>query len=291
MKARYTTDFQNTYKRLLQIAQQHEPTFVLPHRYDELSKDDIASHHKDARRKYRQTQQASLELRYKSFNELLIKYENDNNPDTQHESSRRAKIVKTTMRSEEVRANFKKIRLSVKPASHAPGGLKSIMIPTTHENQTKVPPEDTYQYLTTTPEAEVRWETILDREEIESHLLEYNRKSFRAAAATPCGHGTIVDAITFTATSQAARDFTNGIIPPEWYGDNTVLHEFLKSFFAPPDIHNEKLISTSITSEDVIKGFRKWKESTATSPSGRHLGHYKAIIQNETLLRLASSNF
>ena len=43
-------------------------------------------------------------------------------------------------------------------------------------------------------------------------------------------------------------------------------------------------ISTLITTEDVKYGFGKWKESTSTSPSGRHLGHYKAIIQDKTLL-------
>lgn len=33
-----------------------------------------------------------------------------------------------------------------------------------------------------------------------------------------------------------------------------------------------------------MRGFRKWKEATSTSPSGRHLGHYRAIIQNPILL-------
>ena len=28
-------------------------------------------------------------------------------------------------------------------------------------------------------------------------------------------------------------------------------------------------------------GFRKWREETATSPSGRHLGHYKALLRAE----------
>jgi hypothetical protein len=44
------------------------------------------------------------------------------------------------------------------------------------------------------------------------------------------------------------------------------------------------LIETTITPSDVQKGFSQWKEQTSTSPSGRHLGHYKAIIQKDTLL-------
>jgi hypothetical protein len=281
---RHRNDYHNTFQRLLQIARQHEPAFEFPHFQVELSNDDIALHHKAARRNFRDIQQASLELRHKSYTDLLIKYENDNNPNTQHESKRRAKIVKTTMRSEEIRATFQKIRLSVKQSPSSQGGLKSIMVPLSPGNNTQVPSTETYNYLNTTPEADVRWETILDREEIERHLLDFNRNSFRAAATTPCGHGTVVDAITFTATSKAAREFLHGTIPPEWYEDNTLLHEFLQSFFAPPDILEQQPILTTLTTDDVTKGFRKWKESTATSPSGRHLGHYKAIIQNDTLL-------
>lgn len=285
MKARHRQDYQHTCSRLLQIAQQHELTFVFPHFHDELSKDEIAQHLKTARTKYRETQQASQELRHKSYIELLIKYENDNNPSTQQESKRRAKIVKTTMRSEDVRANFKSIRLSVKqePATQQ-GGLKSIMVPTFEATHHQVPPDKTYEHIATTPEAAIRWETILDQEEIERHLLEYNRQSFRAAAATPCGHGIIADAITFTATSQAARDFLHGIIPSEWHADNSLLREFLTSFIAPSETIQQKPISTRITTTDVTKGFKKWKESTATSPSGRHLGHYKALLQDDILL-------
>jgi hypothetical protein len=35
-----------------------------------------------------------------------------------------------------------------------------------------------------------------------------------------------------------------------------------------------------ITEADFIFGFKKWKERTSTSPSGQHLGHYKAIIHD-----------
>jgi hypothetical protein len=36
--------------------------------------------------------------------------------------------------------------------------------------------------------------------------------------------------------------------------------------------------------EDVTRGFSRWREATATSPSGWHLGHYHAIIQDDTIL-------
>ena len=40
---------------------------------------------------------------------------------------------------------------------------------------------------------------------------------------------------------------------------------------------NEKS-SSFITTEDFDSRMRKWRESTSTSPSGRHLGHYKVLV-------------
>lgn len=39
-----------------------------------------------------------------------------------------------------------------------------------------------------------------------------------------------------------------------------------------------------ISAEELCYGFKSWRESTSTSPSGKHLGHYKALIQDPTLL-------
>jgi hypothetical protein len=76
----------------------------------------------------------------------------------------------------------------------------------------------------------------------------------------------------------------HGHLPQEWHGKNDLLREFLTSFMIPDRVKYCAPIPSSITPDDVAYGFSKWKESTSTSPSGRHLGHYKAIIQDATLL-------
>jgi hypothetical protein len=35
-----------------------------------------------------------------------------------------------------------------------------------------------------------------------------------------------------------------------------------------------------------MKTVKKWKETTSTSPSGRHLGHYTTILFNERMTAL-----
>ena len=36
-----------------------------------------------------------------------------------------------------------------------------------------------------------------------------------------------------------------------------------------------------ISLEDYKSGFKKWKESTTTSPSGGHLGHHHSLIVSD----------
>jgi hypothetical protein len=52
---------------------------------------------------------------------------------------------------------------------------------------------------------------------------------------------------------------------------------------AMPEEIKGKKISCEISEDNFISGFRKWKESTSTSSSGWHLGHYKAIVYNPDL--------
>ena len=44
-------------------------------------------------------------------------------------------------------------------------------------------------------------------------------------------------------------------------------------------------INITLDQEDYIQMFSKWKEKTTTSPSGRHLGHYKAILKEKDIIQ------
>ena len=74
-------------------------------------------------------------------------------------------------------------------------------------------------------------------------------------------------------------------VSPVWYDDNELLREFLSSFATTASVREGSPISTKVEEADIKRGFGRWKEATSTSPSGRHLGHYRAIIQDEMLLR------
>ena len=44
---------------------------------------------------------------------------------------------------------------------------------------------------------------------------------------------------------------------------------------------NSDPIPSIIPLEEIKQAYRKWKESTNTSPSGIHLGHYHALLVND----------
>ncbi|KAI2506261.1 hypothetical protein MHU86_8196 [Fragilaria crotonensis] len=140
-------------------------------------------------------------------------------------------------------------------------------------------------YQITQEHTDIPWETVFTREELEKHILDYNKESFRAASESPCGHGIIHDALTFTSLSPQSEDLLSGIVPEQWHGSDNYLREFLASFVIPTHVRTHGDIPTEISSDEVIRGFTGWKEQTSTSPSGRHLGHYRALIQDPILLK------
>jgi hypothetical protein len=118
----------------------------------------------------------------------------------------------------------------------------------------------------------------VDRQDIERHIASYNCDSFRAASESPCGHGIIHNALTYTSLSPAAAALLRNEIPPDWPREDSHLTEFLASFAIPLRVQGRDPIDTVLTELDVLKGFQSWKETTSTSPSGRHLGHYKSLV-------------
>jgi hypothetical protein len=49
----------------------------------------------------------------------------------------------------------------------------------------------------------------------------------------------------------------------------------IEKFLAPPQT---KSIDSTLSFEDFKSGLHSWDEQTTTSPSGRHLGHYKVLL-------------
>ena len=273
-------NYQETFSRWKRQLQAHDKHFTFPMFDKRLSEEQIRHEFNKATRILRSCQRKSIPLRMKTYQDLIDHYEDDTNPVTSTESKRRSKIVQRTLDNEVVKAQFHSLRRELKPSSSM--GISKILVP--RSNSESPTTESTYQLLQANDPDDLLWDTIVDREDIERHLLTYNRESFRAAAASPLGHGALYDAITFSSLSPVSESLLKGQLPDNWTTDDRALQEFLASFAIPPQVHEQPVIATDISEDDVLKGFGTWRESTSTSPSGRHLGHYKAVIQNPVLL-------
>lgn len=290
-EAKYNEDHTMSIRSLQYHVQHYDPTFSFPHMDQHLEIIEIHQHMRAAKKSLRTIQRTALETRYQSYQALLNQYEMDANPDTRKESNRRAKVIRNTISAEKCRAMFNHIRKYSKPTEpHT--GLAQLLVPSRLGEHPK-PQLNIQNILETTPPTDIFWETVIDRAEIEEYLLRYNQRSFRAASASPCGHGPIYEAITFKGISLSADQLLSGTIPPDWDTDHTpLLNDFLLSFSGPvvseptsnSQAQTEQPIEQEVTEEDILYGFKSWKEKTSTSPSGRHLGHYRSLIQDETLL-------
>ena len=120
-------------------------------------------------------------------------------------------------------------------------------------NLEHTPPGQAHQVLNETSPDNIVWDTVITQSEIEAHLLTFNREAFRAASESPCGHGVIHDALTFTSISPESEAMLNGIIPPDWYGDNDLLREFLASFQIPDSVLAADPIPTKVSGEDITR--------------------------------------
>jgi hypothetical protein len=146
-------------------------------------------------------------------------------------------------------------------------------------NTIDVPYKDEDSQPTDDPDKACIWQTITDPMLIEEKLLARNIAHFGQADGTLFttrrfqelfGYG----GITTTAKKFGRKPFNPNDFPPLTKGATTLL-SLLSNNNGLPEI------STSISQKEFAKGFKKWSEGTSTSPSGRHLGHYRCLLVDD----------
>jgi len=166
-----------------------------------------------------------------------------------------ARIIRRIQAAEKMRILYNKLRMTFKPANKT--GLGHILIPGSEPDSC---------------------EAVFDPSEITMKLLERNQHHFNQAQGTPFTIPPLSELLTWSGTSDSATAILDGRFPIEELSlpeAETTILRLLKRIE-----HRE--ISTTISADDLSKAFRRWRESTSTSPSGRHLGHYKALLSGTT---------
>jgi hypothetical protein len=137
-------------------------------------------------------------------------------------------------------------------------GIKRILVPLNDPKDSK----------------DIIWGEITDPKEVERRLIQRNKEHFQQANGTPFTESPLLDIFGQAGTNQAAEDLYNGIIPDLPDTVSTEVKAIINK------LANKRLpeFDCTITEEDAQGIFKGWKERTSTSPSGRHLGHYKSTL-------------
>ena len=195
------------------------------------------------------------------------------------------------LNTEGMRKPFRTIK-STMTESH-PGGLSKLFVPNGVSNP-KVAAKycksdgsishDTLIAMAQSDKLSVTYDTILDCDAIEEELNRYNREWFRQASNTPFGSGELYDLVGYDGLTETATSIVNGdCIDYLGVPMSRPIQVFLEECKRPDSILP---IQTDITTEQFVDAIKKWKESTSTSPSGRHLGHYRTAILDDAVTTL-----
>ena len=245
-------DYSLTFHRWQTSVQLYDESFCLPLLGTPMTVPQIRQQLTASNNSFRALQKRSIPLRLRTNQELLETYQDDYNPSTKVESLRKARILRNTIDGESIRRVFGNLRSIVKPSESS--NLAKLQVPSTTDlDSTSL---SSYRITQDTPLEDILWETVIDRTEIDRHLLQYNRDSFRAASSSRCGHGVIHDALTFSSLSSESVSLLSGTIPDDWCGSDNHLRECLASFVIPSNVLSHDKIPTSISETDILHGFK-----------------------------------
>ncbi|KAL7559730.1 hypothetical protein ACA910_003314 [Epithemia clementina (nom. ined.)] len=114
------------------------------------------------------------------------------------------------------------------------------------------------------------WKLIIDPDEITANLISRNNRHFSQATGTPFTVPPLRDTVGRNA-EQGLASIPEALELDENTNATNTLLQHLTEYTLPP-------ISTTFLGSELQQSFRRWRQSTSTSPHGTHLGHYRALI-------------
>ena len=213
----------------------------------------IRSRLNQSTRELRKVQMNSADICKASYKDLLAICNADMATSTKSKSQRKAKFVNQAILSESTKDVYSRLKNIVKPSEFQALSKIEISRPDTQLEPTL--PGQIHSALDRFAPDNSIWDTIIAKEDMEEHLLQFNKIAlFKAASESPCGNNVIHDALTYKSLSEEAKDLLHGIVPVTWYGNDNLLKEFLSSFQIPESVLTKDLISTDISTADLTKG-------------------------------------
>jgi hypothetical protein len=205
------------------------------------------------------------------------------------EAQEEMKALIALQRAENIRKTFGKLRKTLKPLRG--GTLSTVEVPqdladamakhgqfsspiVCKDGETKEIIQRVIQNKRTAME---EWTTVIDQSTLESAILLYCSQHFQQAKPTPFGSGQLFELLGTSGLTATGTDILEG----KWIAshpeiETPELKAFIANLATPAPLRNVPSLSTEISINDYKHAINHWNERTNTSPSGRHLGFYKA---------------
>ena len=119
------------------------------------------------------------------------------------------------------------------------------------------------------------WKSITSPDDIENYIRLRNHGHFGQAQGTPFTELPLMHEINWKADSPTSDDILNGHHQIDTVDSIPQCKALLDTCKVATELD---LIQPYISEKEFERKIQTWRETTTTSPSGRHLGHYKALF-------------
>jgi len=188
-----------------------------------------------------------------------------------------AKEIRRILRNERISRSHRAIRKILKPMTCS-GGLSKVELPSVPEN-TNPPDPKTW---------EGPWKIVTDPDHIASAVCAVNSAQYHQANDTPFATEPLRSHYGLNGDGPGTEDMLHGTLPPAEILD-ALLPETRAILQTLANTSRADNLDTSISPDKFKNLYKIIPEKVSSSPSGRHIGHYKAIASDDKLAAIWAS--
>jgi len=132
----------------------------------------------------------------------------------------------------------------------------------------------------------IEFQTISDSNEMFYHLLQRNMTHFSQAQHTPFVEGCFGAVLHPFQYNSFSESILQGKVDLSEFNINSAIKACMQEMAYPPNETGKDEVPVDISVDDFKSGFKTTLEKTSSSPSGRHLGHYRAALSSDHICKV-----
>jgi hypothetical protein len=132
------------------------------------------------------------------------------------------------------------------------------------------------------------WSSIIEAQALSEVLTKDSQEDYHQAAETPFVSGPVASKIGPFVDNDYCDAVLNGTSEFEDLAERTEVKDLIKGMRYPDPARPIPCIDTNLTYEGLRSAIMNTWERTSSSPSGRHYGHYRALLRSPPMLGIVA---